>query len=133
MEGQVRFLGYRRDVPDLLALMDLVVMPSLRESFGMVALEAMACGTPVIASKVGGLALNVRDGETGFLVPDGDPEALAGRIRLLLCDESLRLKLGAQAHRWASRFGWPRVANEIEDLFAEVRPAGLPTAQACFG
>ncbi len=135
IEDLVTFQGAKEQ--DLLvyyyAAAEMVVVPSHYESFGMVALEAMACGTPVIASKVGGLALNVRDGETGFLVPDGDPEALAGRIRLLLCDESLRLKLGAQAHRWASRYGWPRVANEIEDLFDEVRPAGLPAAQACFG
>lgn len=135
IEDLVTFQGAKEQ--DLLvyyyAAAEMVVVPSHYESFGMVALEAMACGTPVIASKVGGLALNVRDGETGFLVPDGDPRALADRIRLLLADERLRRTLGAQAHAWACHYGWPRVANEIEDLFQEVRPAAVPAAQACFG
>ena len=92
---------------------EMVVMPSHYESFGMVALEAMACGTPVVASKVGGLAFNVQDGQTGFLVPDGDAEALADKIRLLLTDQELRRKMGRQAAHWAGRYGWPAIADQI--------------------
>jgi D-inositol-3-phosphate glycosyltransferase len=112
---------------------DLVVMPSHYESFGMVALEAMACGTPVVASKVGGLAFNVQDGETGFLVPDRDPEALAGKIHLLLCQDDLRHRLGSQAHAWAARHGWPVVADQIMDLYEQVQPRIQPPVAARAG
>lgn len=96
---------------------EVLVMPSHYESFGMVALEAMACGTPVIASKVGGLAFTVQDGVTGFHVPDRDPEALATRVSLTLCDANLRQRLGQQAMRWAQRYNWPAVANQIVALY----------------
>lgn len=96
---------------------DMVVMPSHYESFGMVALEAMACGTPVIASRVGGLPYNVQDGQTGYLVPHGDAEALAGRIRMLYCEHELRERLGRQAARWAQAYGWPVIADQIVALY----------------
>ncbi len=112
---------------------EMVVMPSHYESFGMVALEAMACGTPVVASKVGGLAFSVQDGQTGFLVPDGDAEALAAKIRLLLTDHGLRQQLGWQAAHWARRYGWPTIANQIVDLYDQLQPAVVPAAQACCG
>jgi D-inositol-3-phosphate glycosyltransferase len=111
----------------------MVVMPSHYESFGMVALEAMACGTPVVASKVGGLAYNVRDGQTGFLVPGGDEEALATRIKLLLKDHELRQRLGQQAAHWAQAYGWSVIADQIVDLYEEAQPALEPLAQACLG
>ena len=78
---------------------EMVVMPSHYESFGMVALEAMATGTPVIASEVGGLAFLVRDGENGFHVPSRDPEALAARIYELLTNEECRQALGQEGAR----------------------------------
>jgi D-inositol-3-phosphate glycosyltransferase len=112
---------------------DMVVMPSHYESFGMVALEAMACGTPVIASKVGGLAYNVQDGQTGFLVPDRDPEALADRIRKLLCRDGLRVQLGQQAIDWAHGYGWDSIADQILDLYEGARPVVEPAAQVCWG
>jgi D-inositol-3-phosphate glycosyltransferase len=112
---------------------EMVVMPSRYESFGMVALEAMACGRPVVASKVGGLAFSVQDGQTGFLVPERNAEALADRIRLLLGDHDLRQRLGRQAAQWARRYSWPVVANQIVDLYEEARPAAMPAARACYG
>jgi len=135
IEELVTFLG-AKDQDTLVyyySAAELVVVPSHYESFGMVALEAMACGTPVVASKVGGLAYNVQDGQTGFLVPNGDDEALAAKIRLLLSDQELRRKLGRQAVLWAGRFGWPSVATQIVDLYQAVQPAAVPTAQACYG
>jgi D-inositol-3-phosphate glycosyltransferase len=112
---------------------EMVVMPSHYESFGMVALEAMSCSTPVVASRVGGLAFSVQDGQTGFLVPDGDAEAMAGRIRLLLKDHDLRHQLGQQAARWAQRFGWPSIANQIVDLYEQAQPAAEAAVQAHYG
>ena len=112
---------------------EMVVMPSHYESFGMVALEAMACGTPVVASKVGGLAFSVQDGETGFLVPGGDPVALAARIRLLLTDHELRHCLGQQAARWARRYSWPAVADQVLDVYEAVQPVARTAVKVCCG
>ena len=112
---------------------EMTVMPSHYESFGMVALESMACGTPVVASKVGGLAFNVQDGHTGFLVPHGDAELLASRIRQLLKDHELRERLGQQAIRWAGRYGWPMIADQILDLYEKALPVARPSMQAQIG
>ncbi len=92
---------------------EVVVVPSHYESFGMVALEAMACGTPVVASQVGGLAFLVQDGLTGYHVPVGDPEALADRLSALLCDEALRVRLGQQAAAFAQTYSWEHIAEQI--------------------
>ncbi len=98
-------------------------MPSRYESFGMVALEAMACGVPVIASRVGGLAVTIQDGATGLLVPEGDVGALAREITALLTDESRRRSLSAQASESARRFGWPCIARMVSELYVELVPA----------
>jgi D-inositol-3-phosphate glycosyltransferase len=108
---------------------EMVVVPSHYESFGMVALEAMACGTPVVASKVGGLAFNVQDARTGFLVPERDPAALADRIRLLLNEPDLRQKLGAEAIRWVSQYSWPSVTDRILKIYEVALPVQRQTAQ----
>ncbi len=110
-------------LPDYYAAADLCLMPSLYESFGMVALEAMACGVPVIGSRVGGLALTVRDGATGLLVPEGDVGALAEGITGLLQDDDRRGRLGAQAVEWARRFGWACIARAVTELYGELVPA----------
>jgi D-inositol-3-phosphate glycosyltransferase len=93
----------------------------------------MACGTPVVASKVGGLAFTVQDGQTGFLVPDGDAEALAAKIRLVLEDKDLRQQLGQQATHWAQRYGWPAIANQIVDLYEQAQAFVEPALQASRG
>ena len=92
-------------------------MPSFYESFGMVALEAMACGTPVIASRVGGLALLVKDGVTGYFVPAQDSEALAQRLRTIFINEDLRKQLGIQAAAYASDFSWERITAQILNVY----------------
>ena len=96
---------------------DVVVMPSYYESFGMVALEAMACGTPVIGSDVGGLSVSIQNGYNGFLVPGRDPHALAEKILLLLRNPSARDQLGEQALRSTERYDWPNIASEILDTY----------------
>ena len=100
---------------------EVVVMPSDYESFGMVALEAMACGTPVIVSDVGGLAFLVQHGRTGYRVPARDPQALAAKITRLLTDEGLRRRIGQRAACWAESYAWPRIADRIEGVYGEVR------------
>jgi D-inositol-3-phosphate glycosyltransferase len=94
-----------------------VVVPSHYESFGLVALEAMACGRPVVASETGGLAFLVRDNETGFHVPAGDAQALADRLRRLVEDEVLRTRLGRQAADYARSYSWPLIADQLVGLY----------------
>ncbi|MCC9078412.1 glycosyltransferase [Litorilinea aerophila] len=118
----VTFLGAKdQDVlPYYYAAAEMVVMPSHYESFGMVALEAMAMGTPVIASEVGGLAYLVQHGLNGFHVPSRDPEALAARILELLTDRELRERLGQQARIYAQQFSWDRIVQRMLDVYAAV-------------
>jgi len=110
-------------LPDYYAAADICLMPSLYESFGMVALEAMACGVPVVGSRVGGLAVTVQDGVTGLLVPEGDAGALAAAIAGLLGDEARRRALGLRAVEWARQFGWPCIARAVGELYGELVPA----------
>jgi len=115
----VLFLGKRAQntLPYYYSAAEVVVMPSFYESFGMVALEAMACGTPVIASRVGGLALLVKDGVTGYFVPAQDSEALAQRLRTIFINEDLRKQLGIQAAAYASDFSWERITAQILNVY----------------
>jgi glycosyltransferase involved in cell wall biosynthesis len=111
----------RRDVPALLRSADVVVSVPWYEPFGMVPLEAMACGVPVIASAVGGHLDTVLDGRTGALVPPRDPAALAQRLRELLADPARLAALGSAAATHArSRYGWGRIASETELLYRRV-------------
>ena len=128
LDDLVVFVGSRAQeaLPCYYSAADACVMPSLYESFGMVALEAMACGTPVIASRVGGLTYTVRDGETGFLVPEKNPKALAEKLELILTDKSLRDRLGTRATRVARTYGWETVADEIQRLYAELGVVSVP-------
>jgi D-inositol-3-phosphate glycosyltransferase len=98
----------------------ICVVPSYYESFGLVALEAMACGVPVIASRVGGLKETVRDGQTGYLVPWRCPEPFAERLDLLLTNEPLRRSLGEEAREVAQRYRWPVIAARVEDVYHEL-------------
>lgn len=126
--GRVRFLGAQpqRRLRLFYAGADATVMPSYYESFGMVALEAMACGSPVVASRVGGLTTTIQDGVTGHLVPEGDPAALADCLRALLADDEARARIGREAARWAAEHRWPCVAEKICQLYSTLRPAALP-------
>jgi D-inositol-3-phosphate glycosyltransferase len=123
----VAFLGKRDQdaLNNYYASAQAVIMPSHYESFGMVALEAMACGTPVIASEVGGLAFLIRDGETGFHVPDRDPGSLADKLQLIISDPGLRGRLGEQAAQRAKAYAWPLIAGRIIQVYETTlsRPA----------
>jgi D-inositol-3-phosphate glycosyltransferase len=107
---------------------DVLVMPSFYESFGLVALEAMACGTPVVASRVGGLTSAVSDGETGYLVSWRCAEPFAERLDLLLENEDLRRNLGQAAREAMKRFRWANVAEAIDNLYRELLADRPPAA-----
>jgi len=122
----VVFLGKRDQdkLPYYYSAAEVLVMPSLYESFGMVALEAMACGTPVIASEVGGLAYLVRDGETGFTIPDSEPEMLCEKISWLLNDPVLHATMSQHAVEYAQDYAWEKIAKQIVEVYeALVLPA----------
>jgi D-inositol-3-phosphate glycosyltransferase len=122
---RVRFLGAQpqRRLRLFYAAAEATVMPSYYESFGMVALEAMACGSPVVASRVGGLTTTIQDGVTGHLVPEGDPVGLAASLGGLLDNPDARGRLGRAAARWAAEHRWPCVAETVCRLYSELRPA----------
>jgi D-inositol-3-phosphate glycosyltransferase len=117
----VTFLGAQdQDIlPNYYAAAEMVIMPSHYESFGMVALEAMAMGRPVIASEVGGLAFLVKDGENGFHVPSRDPEALAARIYELLTNQGCRRDLGRAAREDARNYAWPKIVQRMLRIYGE--------------
>jgi D-inositol-3-phosphate glycosyltransferase len=98
----------------------MLVVPSHYESFGMVALEAMACGTPVVASQVGGLAFLVQDGVTGFVVPDGEPDVLGDRLTRLISDPALRERMGQQAAEYARAYAWEKIADQVIRVYQKV-------------
>jgi D-inositol-3-phosphate glycosyltransferase len=122
MDRMVIFLGKRGQdtLPYYYSAAEALVMPSHYESFGLVALEAMACGTPVIASQVGGLAFLVQDGATGYSIPDQDPEALALALKKLLGDSVARDAMGRRAAEYAREYSWPVITSQIVKVYEEI-------------
>ncbi|MFJ6087834.1 glycosyltransferase [Streptomyces sp. NPDC092369] len=119
---RVRLLGAvdPRRMPALMADADLVLCTPVYEPFGIVPLEAMACGTPVVATGVGGHQDSVADGRTGRLVTPGDPEAVADAVRDLLEHEHKRRRFGeAGRERVLARFTWQRVADGVEEVYRQ--------------
>ena len=122
---RVHWLGIIDDTAPLLASSDLFLLPSENESFGLAALEAMACGLPVIATASGGMPEVIVDGETGFLAPVGDIEALSQGARTLLEDaerRSLFARTGRQ--RVEDQFRWDPVISQYEELYGQLFSGG---------
>lgn len=119
----VRFIGAKdqNELPYYYTAATAVIMASDYESFGMVALEAMASGTPVIATQVGGLAFLVRDNQTGYHVPVRDPIQLAQRVHDLLSDPEKQREMGQNAVCLAQDYAWSRVADSLLDVFAALK------------
>jgi glycosyltransferase involved in cell wall biosynthesis len=120
---QVRFIGRRgRDsLRYYYSAADVFVTTPWYEPFGLTPLESMACGTPVIGADVGGIRYTVCDGETGYLVPPDDPDALADRLARVLTDAPHRQALASEGLRRArEQFSWPGVARSVENLYDEV-------------
>ncbi|MBM3125131.1 MAG: glycosyltransferase family 1 protein [Chloroflexi bacterium] len=122
----VVFLGKRGQdtLPYYYSAAEAVVMPSLYESFGMVALEAMACGTPVVASEVGGLGYLVQNEVTGYTIPDSDPQMLCRRLSGLLNNAQERESLGKHAAGYARDFAWEKIAERIVKVYQELIQSG---------
>jgi len=121
IDKQVTFTGAlpRTEVIRAYKSADVFVLPSLFEPFGIVLLEAMAAGLPVVASRVGGIPEVVEDGRTGFLVPPGDPEALAQALERLFSDRELRRDMGREGRLTASRYSWDRITTEVVAVYRE--------------
>ena len=116
--AQVELIGEAQDVVGLLSVSDLFLLPSLQESFGLSALEAMACGVPVVASNVGGLPEVVVDGVTGFLHPPADVERMADSATAILSDGALHARLAAEGVRLAmERFSADRIVPQYAALY----------------
>jgi D-inositol-3-phosphate glycosyltransferase len=104
---------------------DVCLVPSRSESFGLVALEAAACGTPVVASDVGGLRSLVDHGRTGYLVEDPTPDAFAAWVRQILAEPLLAERLGTGAVLRARRYTWARAAHLLREVYAELTAGRL--------
>jgi glycosyltransferase involved in cell wall biosynthesis len=131
LEAQVHFAGWRDDVADVLALCDIVVLPSESEGFGRVLVEAMAMAKAVVAAAVGGVPEIVLDGETGILVPSAAPAPLADAVRSLLDDPARAARLGAAGRaRAESTFSLAAHVGGVERVYAELLGAGRAVEDA---
>jgi glycosyltransferase involved in cell wall biosynthesis len=129
--GAVRFLGFRVDIARILAVSDVVVLPSVAEAFGLVLAEAMAMQRAVVATRVGGIPELVEDDVTGILVPPASPEALAGAVLSLLRDPPRRMRLGeAGRRRVIEIFRFETMMKRYEALYDRLLSQKRPAAVA---
>lgn len=127
VEDRIAFVGFLEDslLPAAYASADVFVLPSVWEVFGIVLVEAMACGVPAVASDAGGIPEVVADGSTGLLFPRGDARALADRLRTVAEDEPLRKRMAAEARRRAVEvFDWDRIAERTESFYESLIAMG---------
>ncbi|MDE0102358.1 MAG: N-acetyl-alpha-D-glucosaminyl L-malate synthase BshA [Bryobacterales bacterium] len=120
VSSRVAFLGAEQDAAELLPQLDLFLLPSEQESFGLAALESMACGVPVIASTTGGLPELVTEGESGYLFPVGDVTAMGRKAAEILGDASMHRRLRTGARARASEFSEAGLVERYEALYREV-------------
>ena len=131
----VHFLGPipQEELPMHYNAADVCVLSSYYESFGLAALEAAACGKPVVASEVGGLPAIVKDGSTGYLVPPKQKDVIAERLCELLEDDLLRAHMGAAARIHAESLGWDSSADSLLRCFRELVPDTVEPAISVAG
>ena len=122
LEDQIDFVGQvdHTELPLYYNAADVCVVPSYYESFGLVALESMACGTPVVATRVGGLSTIIQHGRTGYLKPWRCPDAFANSVEMLISSEGLQQSMGEAARRRAEAMGWGNVAAMMWDEYASL-------------
>ena len=120
LSDQVFLTGFRDDVPRVLAASDVLVLPSFREGTPRVITEAMASGLPVIATDIAGIPEQVADGESGYLIPTGDPTALSDRLETLLADPELRERMGVRGLERADRFSVTTMIEELDGVYQEL-------------
>jgi glycosyltransferase involved in cell wall biosynthesis len=124
LQDAVVFTGQRRDIPRILAGTDILVQPSIEEPLGLSAIEGMAFGLPVIASRVGGIPEVVTDGVTGLLVPPGNADELADALLRLISDRELRLRMGESGRERAlSEFNLDAMVDRLVSVYEEVLAA----------
>ena len=117
----VKFLGFRRDVADLMNAIDIMALPSHREPFGIVYVEAALLNKPCVACDAGGAPDVVRDNETGLLVPPRDVDAIARALNELIGDKERSTQMGRNGREWVTQqFGWERFVPLLEDVYAKV-------------
>lgn len=132
IDARVAFLGAKpqSELPLYYSAADVCVVPSYHESFGLVAMEALACGTPVIGSRVGGLPSVIRDGENGLLVKSRSAQSFADSIDELLSDDILHQNLRAAARPSVQHLTWRAVADRTLEVYDDLASA-TPAAQVC--
>jgi glycosyltransferase involved in cell wall biosynthesis len=120
VSSKVDFLGWRDDVPEIMQVLDIFVLPSLNEGMGRVLVEAMAAGKPIIASRAGGIVDLVKDGENGLLIEPGDVDGLYLAIERLLNDREMRYDMGQRGKVIAREFSIERMLEKIEGLYSSL-------------
>jgi N-acetyl-alpha-D-glucosaminyl L-malate synthase BshA len=120
MDSDVRFLGKQEAIEELLAVSDLFIMPSESESFGLAALEAMACEVPVISSDAGGIPEVNIDGKTGFVLPIKDVKGMAEKAVLLLKDDGMLSDFRENAYQQARKFSLEKILPNYEAFYKKV-------------
>ena len=122
LEDKIEFVGQvdHRDLPLYYNAADVCVVPSYYESFGLVALESMACGTPVVATRVGGLSTIIHHGRTGYLKSWRCPEAFANSVEMIISSDGLQESMGEAARKRAEGMGWDNVATLMWDEYSEL-------------
>ena len=122
ISNKVDFVGRldQEELPIYYNAADICVVPSYYESFGLVALEAMACGTPVIASRVGGLPTFIKDGLTGYLVESRCPEPFTDRLEILLSSPRIRMAMGEASRKAALAMGWSSVVESLIESYTSL-------------
>ena len=130
IESMVTFTGAikQNKLPDYYSAADVFVLPSHSESFGLAALEAMACGAPVVVSRVGGLKTFIDNGETGYLVPWRCPEPFVQRLEMLLANPLLREAMGRAARAKALQMGWGHAADRMLGFYSSLLRGTLESA-----
>ena len=132
VDKRIRFLDPRppEELVAVYRAADIIAVPSYNESFGLVAMEAQATGTPVVAARVGGLPVAVAEGETGLLVDGHDPALWADTLATLLDDDETRIRMGQDAVEHARNFSWAATATQLSSLYSEATTAecdgGIP-------
>jgi glycosyltransferase involved in cell wall biosynthesis len=125
-DGRVKFLGWRDDIPEIMPLFDVFVLPSLNEGMGRVLVEAMAAGRPVVASRVGGIPDLVRHGETGLLVAPRDELKLAANISLLLSNPDKADRMGAMGRLKCLEFSLCDMISKLDGLYRSLLAVPTP-------
>ena len=118
IKEKISFLGFRKDMKDIYSAIDIFVSSSLRESFGLALIEAMAAGKPVVATALGIAPEIIKNGENGFLVTPGNPAEISEALSILLSNDDKRREMGASAKRTIeSRFSQQKMVKEYEAIY----------------